>query len=380
MFQCASCLSRKAPPSARFLSSPSSPAPQPSKEISQKARHHKQPITRLKSSYGYGAQSNGITVLGLFLVGASSWAGWNYFDEEKKIFNPPQFTPFQITFREEVSPTSIILTVRPPQDITNIGADPYEKWWKTGTWSVEVKQPQLQIARSYTPLPPREGDAPGTLRFLIRKEKNGEVSGYLHRLQVGGTVELRGPRTEIELVGNVKEVVFLAGGTGIAPALQVVHTLLERRGNGEGSKGDCCEGGNEDMANIRIVWANRRREDCIGGGFGVKDAPNANYIVRELEELKRKYPENLKVAYMVDEEGAFLDQKQISKLLKSGSEVKYGPTHTRIDSRLLILSGPEGFINFFAGPKKWEGGREGQGELGGVIGAMRLRDWKVWKL
>lgn len=379
MCQLALCITRKGPASARFLSLHPIPNPQPPEAINSRARNHKQPTTPLKSSYGYGIQGNGAILLGLVLIGASSWAGWNYFDEEKKIFNPPQFTPFQITSREEVSPTSIILTVRPPQGITNIGADPYEEWWRTGTWSVEVKQPQLQIARSYTPLPPRDGDAPGTLRFLIRKEKNGEVSGYLHRLQVGGTVELRGPRTEIELVGNVKEVVFLAGGTGIAPALQVVHTLLERGGNGKITMGDCCEG-NEEKARIRIVWANRRREDCMGGGSSVKDAPNANYIVRELEELRRRYPDNLSVDYLVDEEGAFLDQKKISKLLKSGSEVKYGPTHTKIDSRLLILSGPEGFINFFAGPKKWEGGREGQGELGGVIGAMRLRDWKVWKL
>lgn len=285
------------------------------------------------------------------------------------IFDPPRFTPFQIINREEVSPTSIILTVRPPTYITNISSDPYEKWWKGGTWSVEVKQPQLQIARSYTPLPPRDGDADGDLRFLIRREHKGEVSGYLHRLQVGGTVDLRGPRTEIDLSNEVKEVVFLAGGTGIAPALQTIHTLFERRNAGE------------KLPQIRIVWANRRREDCVGGSAPTaKGRTKRGYIVEELESLQQKYPENLKVDYFVDEEGTFLDQRKISQITKLGFELKYGPVTTRIDSRLLILSGPEGFINHFAGPKKWEGGKEGQGELGGVLGAMRLRDWKVWKL
>ena len=232
---------------------------------------------------------------------------------------------------------------------------------------MEVKQPQLQIARSYTPLPPREGDDASNLRFLIRKEPNGEVSGYLHRLQVGGIVELRGPRTEIDLSNNVNKVVFLAGGTGIAPALQLAHILFERKGK------------DEDRPDIHIVWANRRREDCVGGG-SVKVTLDSNYIVQELEGLRQKYPEYIKVDYLVDEEKAFLDQKKISQLTKVSSEVKYGPRHERIDSRLLILSGPEGFINYFAGPKRWEGGKEGQGEIGGVIGAMRLRDWKVWKL
>jgi len=48
--------------------------------------------------------------------------------------------------------------------------------------------------------------------------------------------------------------------------------------------------------------------------------------------------------------------------------------------KLLFISGPEGFVNHFAGPKRWEDGKEGQGVVAGVIGKMKLRDWTIWKL
>lgn len=237
---------------------------------------------------------------------------------------------------------------------------------------MEFKQPELQIARSYTPLPPREGDLnTGDLRFLIRLEHKGEVSGYLHRLRMGREVEIRGPKMEVKLPQDITNVVFLAGGTGIAPALQVVHTLLERR--------------DKTKPKIRIVWANRRREDCVGGYAEMVNVRStkdiaAGYIVQELEKLQDKYPYNLQVDYVVDEEGTFLDQKRIAPLISTSSEVKHGPVTTRIDSRLLFVSGPEGFVGYLAGPKKWEGGAERQGELGGVLRRMGIRNWKIWKL
>ncbi|TVY40297.1 Cytochrome c mitochondrial import factor [Lachnellula subtilissima] len=313
----------------------------------------------------------------------------NVFPHAPKIFDPPRFTPFSITRREHVSPTSIILTLRPKDARSVECEDPYREVWGKGTWSVEVKQPELQIARSYTPLPPgvgaggRSGSGGADLRFLIRREERGEVSRYLHSLQVGAQIELRGPKVEVELPAAVSDVVFLAGGTGIAPALQVVYTLLERRK----------EGGDTDrLPNIRIVWANRKREDCVGGYGGDHNPPTGNrdgnaapgYIVRELQGLQEKYPENLQVQYVVDEEGTMLDQKRITSLLNTrqsdAKTVKYSPVTTRIDSKLLFVSGPEGFVNYLAGPKKWEGGREGQGEIGGVLRRMGIRDWKVWKL
>ncbi|KAI6715320.1 hypothetical protein JHW43_002170 [Diplocarpon mali] len=297
--------------------------------------------------------------------------------EVKKIFDAPRFTPFTIVKREEVSPTSIILTLR-PQTLVNrprmLPDDPYHACWEKGSWSVEFKQPDLQIARSYTPLPPTKGDpkAKGDLRFLIRREHRGEVSGYLHALGEGAQIQLRGPNEEFSLPESVQDVLFLAGGTGIAPALQVAYTLLEEKD------------AQPEKPKIHIVWANRKRADCEGG----HDASNPNtweahktgQIVQELEILQQRYPGQLSVEYLVDEEGKYLDQRRISSLMKVTTKDKGRAGTTEIDSQLLFVSGPEGFISYIAGPKRWEYGREGQGELGGLLRQIGLKTWKVWKL
>ncbi|KAF4632477.1 hypothetical protein G7Y89_g5647 [Cudoniella acicularis] len=287
-------------------------------------------------------------------------------DSSLKIFDRPRFTPFKIVRREEVSPTSILLTLRPSlwkPDKAN--ADPYEEQWRKGTWSVEAKQPQLQIARAYTPLPPIEGGTPGDLRFLIRREHKGEVSGYLHDLPVDAEVQLRGPNPEFELPDEVTDVIFLAGGTGIAPALQVAHSLLEMR------KGPL-------PPKIRIVWASRKRADCVGydAPITTESGKGAGQVVEMLQSFQKKYPDRLVVEYFVDEEGTFPDQKKISQMTKSRASIRMQPIASRIDSRLLFVSGPEGFVNFLAGPRKWEDGKETQGQLGGILGRMGLRDWK----
>jgi cytochrome-b5 reductase len=289
------------------------------------------------------------------------------------VFDAPKFTFFSIINKEDVSPTSFIVTVRPKSFVDNpklAKTDPYAKEWEKGTWSVEFKQPQLQIARSYTPLPPREVDNPGDLRFLIREEANGEMSRYLGQLRVGDKVELRGPHMEVELPAKVTDILFLAGGTGIAPALQVAYTLLEVRKP------------SEELPNIHIIWSNRRREDCVGGTSlqpGTTTDRAEGTIVQELQKLQEKHPDNVRVEYFVDEEGTSLDSKMITQLTRRPSHLKHQAVSTRINTKLLFVSGPEGFINFLAGPKKYWDGKQLQGELGGLIGQIGIKDWEVWK-
>jgi cytochrome-b5 reductase len=317
----------------------------------------------------------------LWLLGIG-YAGHTYLlpsplsSADHAVFTPPRFTPFSIVEKHDVSPTSVVLTVR-PQTAVRPDIEPYEKSWNEGTWSVEFKQPQLQIARSYTPLPPISGaSSPSDLRFLIRREKGGEVSNYLANLPLHATVEIRGPHAGIGLPMDTTDIVFLAGGTGIAPAMQVVYTMLEKRTETQKSK-------------IHIVWANRKRADCVGGVssstktrknelFEATDHPPET-VVRELQIMRQKYPDNLSIDYVVDEEGTFLDRKSISLITaKASRDMDISGSGT--GSKLLFVSGPEGFVSFLAGPKKWEDGDEKQGNLGGILGQMNLKGWQVWKM
>ena len=334
----------------------------------------------------------------LIIVGTSAVGGVAYRylkppDASDASLNPHTFTPYTLVEKQTVSPTSAIFTLRNRDGRPE--PDSVREVWKRSVWSVQIKQPQLQIARAYTPLPPtsdshKKGrDEPADIRLLIRQEEGGEVSTYLHRLPEESVIELRGPNTELELPHDIKEIIFLAGGTGIAPAMQIAQALGRRTGS-----------------KLHILWANRRREECVGGvsddmahntlaqsrkGWwqsligSNEPAPDTlandqhtqskGVMVQELEALKERSKaatRGLSVQYYVDEEKSFIQPADLERKIKRIPEEK--------GSRLIMVSGPDGFIEHWAGRKKWVGGRETQGPLGGALGKMELGDWKVFKL
>ena len=327
---------------------------------------------------------------------------------------PRMFTTYTLVSREQSSLTGSIFTLRPSNSSAlKDGARIYKHAWESGIWSVEVKQPQLQIARAYTPLPPSllAKDTKNDkldLRFFIRRDPKGEVSGYLHKLPEGAQIDLRGPHMEYSIPTGVGEVLFLAGGTGIAPALQSAHTLLSYRSFPL-----------VETPKIRILWANRTRDDCMGGtrhqtsaasaisnaleswhgraqpqALRVQDeslicadgTPQAP-LVKELMALQMEHPSKLSVEYFVDEESTYITEARLNQCISG--KIPWGtacgvPHRTSSGSgtgmKLILISGPDGFVEYLAGPKAWENGKEDQGSLGGVLKNLDLSGWEVWKL
>lgn len=343
-----------------------------------------------------------LIAFGTSAVGGAAYRFFQPRPSAEGSLNPHSFAPYTLVDKQTVSASSAIFTLqhsngaREPESV--------KEAWKRSVWSVQAKQPQLQIGRAYTPLPPPPDgermvsveEQPQQLRLLIRAEAGGEVSTYLHGLPAGATIELRGPNVECELPHDIKEVIFLAGGTGIAPAMQVAQAMGRRTGS-----------------RMSILWANRRRDECVGGvsdehaaagaaaagtwwrnllGLGSSTAGHAaaqartarakGVIVQELDALKARSKaltqensvhQELSVHYYVDEEKTFIRPGDVARRLHASAPVEKG-------SRLILVSGPDGFIEHWAGKKLWVGGREVQGPLGGVLGQMDLRDWKVFKL
>ena len=305
--------------------------------------------------------------------------------------NPYSSTAFQsytIEDKKIHSSTSSIFTAKPQSKVD------WSQEWQRGLWSVEIKQPQLQIAREYTPLPPDnigKGTADlvansqqlngSSLEFWIRREERGEVSSYLHKLEPGSSIEIRGPKSVRE-IPEAQEIVFLAGGTGIAPAFQLAHALLDR------------SQGSSDLPNLHILWANRRREDCVGGisdnisqpsrsgilGFlrAREKSPlsqEKSVLVERLEKLKAAYNGRLRIDYFIDEEDSCIKKERVISLLKSNKdEDQMRP------KRVVMVCGPDGFVNHFAGPKQWQNGKQIQGQISGVLQDASKLGWEVVKL
>lgn len=323
------------------------------------------------------------------------------------LLNTTSFTPYSLVSAEVVSPTSTVFTLRPPALSSSSSATPSNPW-TIGVWSVQIKQPQLQIARSYTPLPPLPKQSLSTtynpnienIRILIRRTA-GEIPRYLHSLPVGAPVELRGPFEEyVVSPDNVEAIVFVAGGTGIAPALQIAHALRISRSNQE-SKPD-------GKANMQILWASRKREDCAGavidtthskptgfrlGLLGGK-RPKADLPTRQPEALQLSGPivtqlqslsdqevdANLKVKtrYFVDEERSFIQRDDVQRAMQESLAATNNSSRT--GRRILLVSGPDGFISYIAGPKLLQQGVEVQGPVGGLLSQVETAGWEVWKL
>ena len=268
-------------------------------------------------------------------------------------------------------------------------------------------QPELQIARAYTPLPPREGDEPEQLRLFVRQEPNGEVSTFLSTIYRGTLVHCRGPHLEYELPTDVDEILFIAGGTGIAPALQVAHTLFKYRTELP-----------DKSPRLRILWANRRREDSYSGPisnssqhfqemgdsklrsisngwFGTpatrpEETPDNDaarppqpqtLLVEEVEALKTRNPGQVEIEYFVDEDDSYVTESVLRRYLSSNEERSDDSTNDQpARKKVVLISGPDGFVSYYAGPKYFRKGQEIQGPLAGLLQKIDPKGWEIWKL
>lgn len=199
---------------------------------------------------------------------------------------------------------------------------------------MQVKQPQLQIARSYTPLPETPDTADGQIRFLVKNEPRGEMSRYLFSLRVGDLVFLRGPMLEYIYPsdGADRKVLFLAGGTGVAPALQVA--------------------GNTLAGKVEVLWAVRNQEEAQGT------------VGEEIRRIAEAASGRVEVKVFVDGQNGISFQ-DIAKAMDG-------------EKLTVLVSGPDGFVKWAAGEKEWRQGKEEQGPLGGVVRkALERRDHEV---
>ncbi|KAI1643150.1 uncharacterized protein F4817DRAFT_350832 [Daldinia loculata] len=401
--------------------------------------------------------------------------------------NTTSFSPFTITAKEQVSPTAFVLSVRAEQQKPGHNGESssqlLQRCWDHGLWSVEVKQPQLQIARHYTPLPPKseegEEEAVGNgngeeLRFLVRKVDGGEMSTYLSKLRVGEKIWLRGPHLGFDVARRLgdagRHVVFLAGGTGIAPALQVARRVLDDYGSGT----EISEQKKGEKPTVSILWANRYAADALGRqqqqhpqGSSTSNARSSSSswfwrsatpaptpapsnatdqhtlqaqaessLALQIRELQLKHPDHFRISYFIDEERHFIEEQDLHLALTDSSSSSsssptpvlpastsctwHSPAHlvalpddndvgrraspctclrdnpsstpaqTKAGADLICVSGPDGFVAAYAGPKRWFGGTERQGPVRGILGQMMQdeggktgglgRNWLVLKL
>jgi hypothetical protein len=86
------------------------------------------------------------------------------------------------------------------------------------------------------------------------------------------------------------------------------------------------------------------------------------------------------VEYFVDEEKSFIRPGHVLGHIQHNLRHSHLAQGDEGGQKLILVSGPDGFIEHWAGKKIWIRGHEAQGPLGGVLGQLDLKGWKVWKL
>jgi hypothetical protein len=97
---------------------------------------------------------------------------------------------------------------------------------------------------------------------------------------------------------------------------------------------------------------------------------------RKIRLLKQEGQGRVAIDYFVDEEERFIKPVEATTLVRAPFSLE-----AKADGKnIMFVSGPEGFVRAWAGPKEWRDGKEMQGPLGGALAKLDLKDWEIVKL
>lgn len=193
-----------------------------------------------------------------------------------------------------------------------------------------------EVKRAYTPV--SSDDDKGFVEFVIKVyfkkvhpkfPDGGKMSQHLESLKIGDTIKIKGPSGRLEYHGkgnlviketkesptkkkHVKRLSLIAGGTGIAPMLQVIRDVLKKS--------------HVDKTQLALLFANQSEKDIL--------------LRQELEAEAAKHPDQLKIWYTIDRADeswkystGFIDKQMIKDHLYEAND----ETH-------ILLCGPPPMI------------------------------------
>lgn len=203
-------------------------------------------------------------------------------------------------------------------------------------------------ARPYTPI--STDDDKGYFQLLVKGYPTGLVSKYLCTLQVGDSVEIKGPFPKLPYKANMKaNIGMIAGGSGITPMLQVCKEILKNP---------------NDKTKVSVIFANRTPADIL--------------LRKELDTMAKHSPDRLTVTYVVDDNSVadpgvqhvgFVTADLVHKTLPSPAS-----------DTLVYVCGPPPMVAAMAGKKKFEQGKPPtQGELAGTLKSLGYTEDMVYK-
>ncbi|KAI5301501.1 NADH-cytochrome b5 reductase, partial [Ascosphaera atra] len=166
----------------------------------------------------------------------------------RKVLKPTQFQNFVLKEKTIVTHNSAIYRFALPRPTDVLGLPIGQHISLAATPEGQEKE----IMRSYTPISSDEEQ--GYFDLLVKSYPQGNISRHLATLRVGDTMKVRGPKGAMIYTPNMcRHIGMIAGGTGIAPMLQIIKAIIKERPR---------NGGN-DVTKIDLIFANVNAEDIL---------------------------------------------------------------------------------------------------------------------
>jgi len=184
-----------------------------------------------------------------------------------------------------------------------------------------------EVVRPYTPIDQKANE----IALLIKSYPNGNLSKYFDGLKVGDAVELKGPIPKIAIKPNMKkELIMIAGGTGVTPMLQVAKKILSDP---------------NDKTLITLLFANNTEQDIL--------------LREQLSSLQSKH-ENFTVRHIVWKPSP--QWRGLTGLVSADIIKRFVPAPN--NDTLVMVCGPPPFMQAVSGDKTKD---YQQGELTGLL-------------
>ncbi|KAL9620418.1 MAG: hypothetical protein Q9160_005003 [Pyrenula sp. 1 TL-2023] len=169
------------------------------------------------------------------------------------VLNAREYRPFPLVQKFNVSHDTVRFVFGLPHENAVLGLP-------TGQHiAIRHEVDGKQLARSYTPT--SSNIDRGRLELTIKIYAGGKLTPFLNKLNVGDTVEIRGPKGEMKYHKNlVKKLGMIAGGTGLTPMFQIIRRI--------------CEDPRDDTQTT-LIYANKTEGDIL--------------LRRELDDFAKKY-------------------------------------------------------------------------------------------
>jgi len=271
----------------------------------------------------------------IFAVLAVVLAGMAFMKKEKTAMHPTEFQKFKLAKKEIISHDTRRFTFDLQTPKTKLGL-PIGQHITLRFTDENGKNHQ----RSYTPV--TSDEVLGSVTFVIKVYKagvhpkfpeGGKMSQHLDSLQIGDSIEMRGPKGHMEYLGQgnftlklmrkplqhrcAKHFGMIAGGTGITPMLQVIQAIFRDQ--------------KDKTTTMSLLYANQTEEDIL--------------VRKELEILAAEYPNRFKLHYTLDRpteewkgSTGFVDKTMVKSHVLS-------ETTSKTDTQVLMC-GPPPMLKF----------------------------------